>query len=63
MRQKTVDYALTPDGNPVRLMKMRSECAALWGAIECVKNGNAPVLASQAKYLQRPPRGCERLNG
>jgi hypothetical protein len=47
MRQKTVDYALTPDGNPVRLMKMRSECAALWGAIECVKNGADPGIPGE----------------
>jgi len=52
MRRETADYALMPDNNPVQLMKMRSECAALWGAVECFKNGKEPVLASQAKYLQ-----------
>jgi hypothetical protein len=52
MRRDTADYALMPDNDPVQLMKMRSECAALWGAVECFKKGKAPVLASQAKYLQ-----------
>jgi hypothetical protein len=30
----------------VRLMKMRSECAGLWGAIECFKRGETPVIGT-----------------
>lgn len=52
MRRETADYALVPDNHGVRLMEMRSECAALWAAIECFKRNETPVLASQAKYLQ-----------
>jgi hypothetical protein len=51
MRRETADYALTPDNDAVKLQRMRSECAALWGAIECIKKGRPLVLASQAKYL------------
>ncbi len=52
MRRDTADYGLMSGNDPVQLMKMRSECAALWGAIECLKKDTAPVLASHAKYLQ-----------
>ena len=52
MRRDTADYALDDDHDDVELMRMRSECAALWGAIECVKKGTTPVVPSQTKYLQ-----------
>jgi len=44
MRRQTADYALDPNHNPDELLKMRSECANLWGAIECLKKGTTPVL-------------------
>ena len=52
MRRETDDYALDNEHDPVELVKRRSECAALWGAIECFKKGTTPVLESQAKYLR-----------
>jgi hypothetical protein len=52
MRRETDEYAGDPNHDPKELLKQRSECAALWGAIECFKKGTTPVLASQAKYLQ-----------
>jgi hypothetical protein len=52
MRRETADYALDLNHNPEELLKMRSECANLWGAIECLKKGTTPVLASQRKYLE-----------
>jgi hypothetical protein len=41
-----------PGKDSAQLLKMRKECARLWGAIECVKKGTTPVQASHAKYLQ-----------
>jgi hypothetical protein len=41
-----------PDNDNVRLMKMRSECAGLWGAIECFKRGETPVIEAQEKFLR-----------
>jgi hypothetical protein len=52
MRRETADYALMPDHDSVELLGMKSECGALWGAIECFKKGEVPVLASHAKYLE-----------
>ena len=52
MRREADEYQLMPDKDSVRLLKMRHECAALWGAIECFKKGEMPILASHAKYLQ-----------
>jgi hypothetical protein len=52
MRRDTADYALMRDHDPLQLIEMRKECAALWGAIECFKKGTMSVLASHAKYLQ-----------
>ena len=53
MRRETADYALDPNRNPDELLKMRSERANLWGAIECLKKGTTPVLASQRNTLSR----------
>ncbi len=52
MRRDADGYHLMPDNDSAQLMKMRSECAALWGAIECFKKGTTSVLASDAKYLR-----------
>jgi hypothetical protein len=41
-----------PDYDGMQVLTMRKDCAALWGAIECFKRGETPVLASQAAYPQ-----------
>jgi hypothetical protein len=52
MRRETADYALMPDYDGMQVLTMRKDCAALWGAIECFKRGETPVLASHAAYPQ-----------
>lgn len=46
MRRETADYALMPDYDGMQVLTMRKDCAALWGAIECFKRGDTPMLAS-----------------
>ena len=60
MRRDADGYQLMPDNDAAQLMKMRSECAALWRAIERIKKGTTPVLASHAKYLRYDASGCAR---
>ncbi|HLX17083.1 MAG TPA: hypothetical protein VKS24_18005 [Bradyrhizobium sp.] len=52
MRREVSDYALDGNHGPFELINMRSECAALWGAIECFEKGTTPVQESQSKYLR-----------
>jgi hypothetical protein len=52
MRRETADYGLSPDHDSARRLAMSKECAALWGAIECFRRGEMPVLPSHAKYLE-----------
>jgi hypothetical protein len=52
MRKETVEYSMDPDHDPKELLRLRSECAHLWGAIECLKRGKTPVLASQQTLLE-----------
>jgi hypothetical protein len=52
MRKDTADYALDPNHDPDELLRRRGDCAELWGAIECYKKGETPVIESQAKYLR-----------
>jgi hypothetical protein len=35
-----------PDYDGMQVLTMRKDCAALWGAIECFKRGDTPMLAS-----------------
>jgi hypothetical protein len=51
MRRGAADYRLDPDHDPKELLRQVSECASLWGAIECFKKGETPVLDSQAAWL------------
>jgi hypothetical protein len=51
MRRQADEYATDPEHDAAELLRMRSECAALWGAIECVKKGTKPEIAAQAKFL------------
>jgi hypothetical protein len=44
MRRETADYM--PDYDGMQVLTMRKDCAALRGAIECLKRGETPVLAS-----------------
>jgi hypothetical protein len=52
MREEAVEYSCDPEHVPEELLRRKGECANLWGAIECLKKGTTPVLASQAKWLE-----------
>ena len=52
MRRETADYALDCDDDPKELLRQQSACASLWGAIECFKKGETPVLPSQEAWLR-----------
>jgi len=52
MRKETVEYSMQRDHDPKELLRFRSECAHLWGVIECLKRGETPVLPSQQALLQ-----------
>jgi len=51
MREDAVDYSFDPDHDSVELVRRRSECANLSGAIECLKRGETPMLPSQQGLL------------
>jgi len=52
MRKAADEYSFDPEHDPAELLKLRTECASLWGAIECFKKGETPVLPSQAAWLE-----------
>lgn len=52
MRHDTTEYGRDRDHDTAELLKMKGECWTLWGAIECFKKGDTPVLPSQIKYLE-----------
>ena len=52
MRRETSEYQADPEHDPEELLRLKGECASLWGAIECFKKGETPVLPSQAKWLE-----------
>jgi hypothetical protein len=52
MRRETAEYQDDPEHDPKELLKLKGECASLWGAIECFKKGETPVLPSQAAWLE-----------
>jgi hypothetical protein len=52
MREKTDEYSRDPNHDAAELVRRRSECANLWGAIECHKRGETPVSHEQAKFLE-----------
>jgi hypothetical protein len=51
MRKEADEYSFDPEHDPKELLKLRGECSNLWGAIECFKKGETPVLPSQAAWL------------
>lgn len=52
MRKERVEYSLDPHHDPKELLRRMSACAHLWGAIECLKRGEMPVLPSQQALLE-----------
>ena len=52
MRKETVEYSMERDHDAEELLRLRSACAHLWGAIECLKRGETPVLPSQQALLE-----------